>query len=186
MIGIAAAALLLVVLQRDVGRPGAIYRHLPHELESKHRVAHDLPELAGSQLAWLVEDALVYVHLADVVQQTTQGEVLQVLVAQGQFAPEHDAVKSDVHRVLEGVVVVAFERRDPLEDLRVEDLVEQMLYVSFQSADLELDGATQLRRHLGEHVRALFSGGVARPLGRLGHQLEYAIEVAHRRRAQAL
>ncbi len=186
MVGVAAAALLLVVLQRDVGRPRAADRHLPHELETKHGVAHDLSELAGAQLAWLVQDALVHVHLADVVQQTTQCQVLQVLVAERQLAAEHHPVKSNVDGVLEGVVVVALERRDALEDLRVEDLVEQVLHVSFESADLTLYRAAQLGRHLGEHVRALFGRRVARPFGRLGHELEHAVEVAHRRRTQAL
>ena len=62
-----------------------------------------------AQLAGLVQYPLVDVHLADVVQQAAQREILQVRMVQRQSAAQHHAVEGDVDRVLEGVVVVALE-----------------------------------------------------------------------------
>ena len=87
MVRVALAALVLVVLQRDVRWTRAADRHLAHQLEAEHRVAHDLFELDRVERARLVQHPLVDVHLADVVQQAAERQVLQVLVIRASLRP---------------------------------------------------------------------------------------------------
>ena len=60
--------------------------------------------------------------------------------------------------MLEGVVVVALQRRYALEDLSLQCLAEQVLDVIFESLHLPLERAAQLGRHIAQDVRTCFGG----------------------------
>ena len=69
----------------------------------------DLLKLPGGQLAGFGQDPVIHIHLADVVHQTADGQILQIGAVQGHAAAEDHAIERHVDGMLEGVIVVALE-----------------------------------------------------------------------------